>query len=164
MKKIEYVKKVILRIVYTLTFLLFTVLICIVFAQVFWRYALQSPIFWAEEFARILYVWMIMLALVISMDEGSQASVDLLTKKLFCSRGGRISADLFVNMCMLLFSIVLVIYGFRLSHFVAEQVFPALDISYSVQYLAVPVSSTFLVLIFFTKILHTIFPVKATQE
>jgi len=144
------------RMVGAITAGLFVILILIVSGQVFWRYVLQSPIFWAEEFARILYVWMIMMALIISTKEGSQASVDLITKFIFRKNIGKVFAALFVHICEFFFSIFLVIYGFKLSHFVSEQVFPALDISYSIQYLAVPVSGIFLVLISIVKCVDSI--------
>jgi TRAP-type C4-dicarboxylate transport system permease small subunit len=138
------------------TCILFAVLILVVFGQVFWRYVLQSPLFWAEEFARILFIWLIMLALVISLHEGSQASVDFFTKLVFRNRLSKAFSSIFVHFSVLFFSLFLLIYGFKLSFFVREQVFPALEISYSIQYLAVPISSIFLVLISAMKILDAI--------
>ena len=137
----------ILKLIEKIVWILFTILILIVFAQVFWRYVLQSPIFWAEEFARILFIWLVMLALVISMDEGSQASIDVLTKLMFTGKNGLMVISLFINVCVLVFSGILVGYGFNLSFFVYGQVFPALDIPYTVQYIAVPVSGIFLILV-----------------
>jgi len=62
---------------YSVCFL--TVLLLVVTsAQVFWRYVFNNPIIWAEEFARINFVWLTFLTGCIAFQQGKHMAVDLL--------------------------------------------------------------------------------------
>jgi TRAP-type C4-dicarboxylate transport system permease small subunit len=122
-------------------------IITIVIFQVFFRYVLSQPIFWAEELVRILFVWMILIGLCISVQEGSQAAVSVIIDKIVKSSKGRSVVAITINFLILLFSAVLLYAGIKISAFVHIQIFPALGVSYTVQYAAMPVAAAMLVLI-----------------
>lgn len=125
----------------------FIALIVIVAAQVFWRYVFRDPIFWAEEFARILFVWLIMMSLIISYEEGSQATVEVFVKILFPTGKHALRIEKIIHWLVAVFCFFLVWKGVELTKFVYFQTFSALDVTYSIQYAAVPICSFFVVLV-----------------
>ena len=52
--KLEYVERVV-------TSVIFCSMMIVVTAQIVMRYALNSPLFWSEEFARYVYVWLVFI-------------------------------------------------------------------------------------------------------
>lgn len=45
--------------------------VAILFAGVIWRYALNSPLFWSDEVAGLLFLWLVMLGAVIALRRGA---------------------------------------------------------------------------------------------
>ena len=43
----------------------------ILFAGVVWRYVLNSPLFWSDEVAGLLFLWLVMLGAVIALRRGA---------------------------------------------------------------------------------------------
>ncbi|HHX36360.1 MAG TPA: TRAP transporter small permease subunit, partial [Clostridiaceae bacterium] len=61
--------------------ILVAVMAIIVAIQVIWRYFLNSPLVWAEEFARYCLVWISFLGSAVALKEGKLAAVDIFVKK-----------------------------------------------------------------------------------
>lgn len=79
--------------------------------QIFARFTDWLPRYiWTEELSRFLLVWMIMIGAMLGVREGSHFTVDL-----FPNLAGRLRAasDLLVNLFMLGFALVFVIYGWE---------------------------------------------------
>lgn len=57
-------KPLISRIVEAITLVEFIAMVIIVLLQVFFRYVLKLSVPWTEEFARVLYIWVIFLGIV----------------------------------------------------------------------------------------------------
>lgn len=57
-------------------------MVVVVFAQVFFRYALNFPLSWPEEFSRILIVWLSFIGGYIAMRENRHVGFNLLLEKL----------------------------------------------------------------------------------
>jgi TRAP-type C4-dicarboxylate transport system permease small subunit len=110
----------------------------LVIYQVAGRYLLGNPPSWTEELARYLQVWLVLLAAPICLARGMHLSVDYLTPKL--PEGLRLLVRTAVLILIALFSLVLMLYGFRLLLVAGLQVSPALGISMIWPYLAVPLS------------------------
>ncbi len=49
---------------------IFVIMMGAMVVQVIFRYLLNSPIVWIEEFARFMFIWMIYLGAIISMEQG----------------------------------------------------------------------------------------------
>jgi TRAP-type transport system small permease protein len=61
---------------------LVTVMVAVVSAQVFMRYALNSSIGWADEVSRLMFVWSIFLAIPLGIRLGAHIGIEMLTARL----------------------------------------------------------------------------------
>ncbi len=61
---------------------LVTVMVTVVSAQVFMRYALNSSIGWADEVSRLMFVWSIFLAIPLGIRLGAHIGIEMLTARL----------------------------------------------------------------------------------
>lgn len=59
-----------------------TIMVVVVAAQVFARYALNLSLDWAEEISRLFFVWSIFFAIPLGVKRGAHVSVSLLTDRL----------------------------------------------------------------------------------
>ena len=80
-----------------------------VFAQVFYRYVLNSPLAWPEETARILVVWITFLGGYMALREKKHIGFNLLVKKL--PRGLAFAVEVLVLLLMLFFLSVVIWQG-----------------------------------------------------
>lgn len=98
-----------------LIFLACLYLAYIVFAcsvQVFSRYVLNSSFSWTEETARYAFACMGMLGAPVALRRGMHVSVDILESKLY-GRWKKVH-EVIVLFCMLIVSIILMLYGWNL--------------------------------------------------
>ncbi len=94
--------------------------------QVFCRYVLNHSLFWSEELARAMLVWLTFLGATVAWYRQLHPGIDALTSRL--SRRGRRLSRLFMQvMAMALFS-VMIIAGCRFAWFVRHQLSPALGL------------------------------------
>lgn len=61
---------------------LVTVMVAVVSAQVFMRYALNSSIGWADEISRLMFVWSIFLAIPLGIKLGAHIGIEMVTARL----------------------------------------------------------------------------------
>jgi TRAP-type C4-dicarboxylate transport system permease small subunit len=61
---------------------LMAVMVAVVSAQVFMRYALNSSIGWADEVSRLMFVWSIFLAIPLGIKLGVHIGIEMLTSRL----------------------------------------------------------------------------------
>ena len=122
-------------------------MVLIVGAQVFCRYALNHSLFWSEEAARYLLVWLTFFGASSAYYRGAHPGVDALVSRLG-ETAKRMIAPLVHVAGLVLFGIMLV-YGIEFAHFVRLQISPALGLPKWIPMIAVPISS----LVF---ILHTL--------
>lgn len=59
-----------------------TIMVTVVSAQVFLRYALNLSLDWAEEISRLFFVWSIFLAIPLGIKRGAHVGIGLLTEHL----------------------------------------------------------------------------------
>jgi len=96
----------------------------IVAVQVLFRYGFNHSLFWSEELARVLLVWLTFFGATVAYYYRAHPGVDGLVKRLPL-RGQRIAAFLSHIAALALFSIM-VWYGGRFAWFVRLQITPAL--------------------------------------
>jgi TRAP-type C4-dicarboxylate transport system permease small subunit len=101
-------------------------MVAIVAAQVFARYVLNHSLFWSEELARYLLVWLAVLGATAGYRRGLHPALDLFQGRLgpAAARVFRISTGL---ICLFFF-ILLVYYGTSFAYFVRTQISPALQL------------------------------------
>lgn len=118
----------------------------LLFVNVVMRYVFLAPIFWAEELARYLMVWLIFLgAGEVAGGEG-HISVDALIRSL--SPRAKALLSCLSSLISLSFCIVLTYYGWRHAMRVrlSAQVTAALDLPMWWAYMAIPVGSALMAL------------------
>lgn len=96
----------------------------IVAAQVFSRYLLNYSIFWSEELARFLLVWLSFLGASVAYRRGAHASIEVVYERL--PAWGQNAAALATHLSALLFSGIMIFYGLKFAWFVRHQISPAL--------------------------------------
>ena len=98
----------------------------IVAAQVFARYVLNASLFWSEEAARFLLVWLTFLGATSAYYRGRHPGIDALTKRM--APAGRAVAGLVSHLAALGVAAVMVVYGTWFAWFIRLQISPALGL------------------------------------
>jgi TRAP-type C4-dicarboxylate transport system permease small subunit len=116
----------------------------LVAVQVFFRYALNNSIFWSEELARFLLVWLTFLGASVVYFRGAHASVDFLYKR--AGLGSRRVMNILVHLFSLAFFLVMAVYGWQFAHFIRLQVSAALNLPKWIPHSIIPLSGAILAL------------------
>jgi TRAP-type C4-dicarboxylate transport system permease small subunit len=110
----------------------------LVAVQVFFRYALNNSIFWSEELARFLLVWLTFLGASVVYYRGAHASVDFLYDRLGLQ--SQRTFNILVHVLSLAFFLVMLVYGWQFAHFIRLQVSAALNLPKWIPYSIIPLS------------------------
>ena len=100
------------------------VMVAVVAAQVFCRYVLNQSLFWSEELARYLLVWMTFLGASVAFHRRVHPSIDIFRVRV--GPGTRRLMAVAAHGAALFFFAVLTVYGLQFAHFVRNQISPAL--------------------------------------
>lgn len=110
----------------------------VVATQVFFRYVLNQSLFWSEELARFLLVWLSFLGASVAYRRKVHPGIDVLTSRM---------PDIFHRLCAiivhvvsLIFFLVMIFYGCRFAYFVRLQISPALYVPKWIIFSIVPAS------------------------
>lgn len=122
----------------------FSILIFSCVLQVFTRYVLNSAFTWTEELARYSFIWTNLLGAVLCVKRKCHATVTAITDKL--SNKKLIKIQIFVQVVILMISVVLLIYGIEVTLKTVSQTSAAMKVSMSLINASVPVSSFFMIL------------------
>ncbi|MFZ0133730.1 MAG: TRAP transporter small permease [Desulfobacterales bacterium] len=114
----------------------------IVAAQVFSRYVLNNSLFWSEELARFLLVWLTFLGASAAYCRKAHPGVDFLYARVAPALQ-RIFSVVTHLASLTLFS-VMIVYGCRFAWFVRMQISPALQIPKWIILAIVPISGVIL--------------------
>ena len=122
-----------------LVILAMAVMAALVVTQVFFRYALSNSIDWAEEIARLAFVWAMFLAIPHGLRSGIHVGIDILVMRLperLQEKMFRISAVLgAVLMGFVLY------FSWQVTVDTWPELMPTVDITASVYYIAVLVAA-----------------------
>ena len=114
----------------------------VVATQVFFRYVLNHALFWSEELARFMLVWLSFLGASTAYKRGLHPGVDVLTSRLPPSiRSACLHLVQIVSLA--LFSIM-VVYGVRFAFFIRAQISPALYLPKWMVFAIIPASGLIL--------------------
>lgn len=107
---------------------------------VFFRYALGSPIFWADELSLYLFCWATFLGAGLAVKRSDMAAVTFLLNRL--PERGRIAGSIVIQLSMLFFAVVMGYYStvWITSPSVMNMLSPALSVKMWTIYSIVPVS------------------------
>ena len=133
------VKKVLDRVLYWVTVVLFTLLVCIVVWQIFSRQVLQNPATWTDEGARFTFVWLGLFASAFVFGERGHVAVEFLVRKF--PAGVEKVIAIAVQVIVFAFAIVALVWGgWRAASNAWTQELSALPVTFGQMYLALPVS------------------------
>ncbi len=110
----------------------------VVAVQVFFRYVLNASLFWSEELARYMLVWLSFFGATVAYYRNLHPGVDALTNRL--SPGKNRLTRLMVHLVCMGLALVMVISGTQFAWFVRAQVSPALDLPKWIILAVIPVS------------------------
>lgn len=119
-------------------------MVLIVGAQVFFRYGLNHSLFWSEELARFLLIWLTFLGASTAYFRGAHPGVDALVRRL--GPAGKRAAAWGVHVSALILFGVMLVYGVEFAWFVRLQITPALGLPKWIPMMAVPLSSLVFIL------------------
>lgn len=120
--------------VYVLT----TLLLIVMSAQVLWRYVFNDPIYWSEELARYLFVWLTFLAASMAFRDHKHMAVDLIQP--FLPPAARRWQDVIITSILALFFVVVLVIAPEILQITFDQPSACLSIPIAVLYLSFPVS------------------------
>ncbi|NNF48125.1 MAG: TRAP transporter small permease [Desulfofustis sp.] len=110
----------------------------IVIIQVFSRYALNHSLFWSEELARYLLVWLTFVGATVAYHRSMHPGVDVVFKRL--QRKNRRRIRLLVHLISLVFFLILIWYGCNFAYFIRAQTTPALSLPKWLVFSIIPLS------------------------
>ncbi len=111
----------------------------LIVAQVFFRYALSNSIDWAEEFARLFFVWAIFLAIPHGIKTGIHVGIDVVVV-MFSARIREILFRVGAVLGAVLMAIVFY-YSWVVTLDTWPELMPTVDVTASVYYIAVLVAA-----------------------
>ncbi len=123
-------------------FILFVVMVSTTFAQVIFRYVFFNSLSWSEELARYCLVWLTFIGGALGVRKKVHVAVQALAG-LFPHKLKR-SVACFNYSLLILFSIILIKYGFTLAVFNMKQLSPAMKIPIGLPYAAIPMGGLFM--------------------
>jgi TRAP-type C4-dicarboxylate transport system permease small subunit len=135
------------RINQTVEYILFSLGFCMtitVAVQVFFRYVLNHSLFWSEELARYLLVWLTFLGSSAAYYRKVHPGIDFIFEKMPVSL--RKIAALGVHMASLILFGVMVVFGSQFAYFVRLQITPALYLPKWIVFSIIPISGIILLI------------------
>ncbi|EKF20435.1 TRAP dicarboxylate family transporter subunit DctQ [Nitratireductor pacificus pht-3B] len=155
-------RQLLVKLVQWLLMLMLLAMTGVMFAQIIWRYLLQSPLVWSEELALLLMVWMTFLGSALMLERKEHVAIDLLVEWLppALNRATQIVGALVV----LAFNLALTYGALLIVETAKESIMPGLKISSAWQYMGVLIGGGLLVLVSIEALLRALRGAAATQE
>ena len=110
----------------------------IVAVQVFFRYVLNHSLFWSEELARFLLIWLTFLGASVAYHRRVHPGIDTIT--LLFPAHLKKKAVVCVHLASLALFSVMIVYGCQFAYFVRLQISPALYLPKWIIFSIVPFS------------------------
>lgn len=118
----------------------------VVLLGVFYRYVVDQALSWYDEFAGYILVWLTMYGSVVGLARGKHISFETLVEKL--PPGGQRAAEIFAALCVLGFSVVLLVSSWVLVREMAEETAVSIPtVKMTWVYSVLPVSGALMVLV-----------------
>jgi TRAP-type C4-dicarboxylate transport system permease small subunit len=127
-----------------------TIMLFVIFLQVIFRYVLHNSLTFSEELARYLFVWTVFLGSAVVAKDNGHIVVGALVQAKYTKIAAYVSTMIFV--------IILFYQSLRMMRLSSFQHSPALGISMSWVYLAIPIATFVMfcnILILIVDVLHS---------
>lgn len=119
---------------------LFVALIVIVFLQVVSRYIFHNPLIWSEETARFLLFWVALMGASLSVKNQRHFTIDFFTPDRIQNQTIKRIFQIIPNLCIILFSLVMIIVGYQYCQMGRFRVGPSSNINMRYIYMAIPIA------------------------
>ncbi len=106
-----------------------SVMALVVFLQVIFRYVLNLPLFWTEEFARYCLVWASLLGAAVAMKRGQHLAVTICMDRM--PPGAHRVLSVVARLSVIVILAVIVVGGIQLVLVTRAQISPALRVPIS---------------------------------
>jgi TRAP-type C4-dicarboxylate transport system permease small subunit len=116
-----------------------SIMTVVVFLQVVFRYVLTQPLYWSEEIARYLFVWLSILGATLGLQKGGHFGLDVFYRML-PDRGRQVMRQV-IHLFMGVVILVILVQGITLVQKTSLQESPAMGISMGWAYAALPVGA-----------------------
>jgi len=136
--------------------ILYSLLTIIVLYAVFMRYVLNNAPSWSEELSRYIMVWAALLAMSIALRQGRHIGLTSLVERIW-GKHYRV-AFFFADLAMLIFFVVMLYTGVKMTFFVVNQHSPSMNWPMWIPYMAIPVGGLFLSFETFILLLRKLVP------
>ncbi len=143
-KKISQISRIINLTVENLLFAMGFSMAILVAVQVFFRYVLNYSLFWSEELARYLLVWLTFLGASVAYHKNLHPGVDAIYVRM-----GKIPKKIsffLVHFLSLFLFAIMIFFGIKFAWFVRLQISPALAIPKWIIFSVIPVSGLILLI------------------
>ena len=127
----------------------------IIIMQVLFRYVLKIPFEWSEEFARILFIWIVWLGSIIGIPKASHMSIEFFRNRFFPKYV--LYIQLAMDLLGIFFLLVVTVKGYSLAKLMAEEYYLTINISLDYVYASCVVGGSLM-------IFYMIFQVKSTLQ
>lgn len=118
--------------------LILAALVAVVFYIFLGRYVLHMSTMWGEPFSLLCLVWLSLLGSVLVVRKNEHLRVTMFDEKL--GEKGVALTDLLSSLCILVFSIFLIVYGAQLTQKGAANNMAGINVPYAVMYVSLPVT------------------------
>jgi TRAP-type transport system small permease protein len=113
-------------------------MIFIVFLQVITRKIFSFVFFWSEEVTLLCLTWFSFMGIAIGFREKWHLAMDVLENVL--PKAIIAILDRFIDFCIFLFGLYLVVYGWQFTSLMGESILPATQLPNSIQYIVMPIT------------------------
>lgn len=129
------------------TLVLLAVLLLVVGGQVFSRYVLNHSLFWSEELARYLFIYLVFLGSAIVLRRNGHIQVSFFVERL--PPGVRRAIAVLVDLLLLWFTATILVQSIRLASMVWTVLTAAMEIPWTLVYLGIVLGMAAMVLVMF---------------
>ena len=113
-------------------------LVAVVFYIFFGRYVMHNSPMWGEPFSLLCLVWLSLLGSVLVVRKNEHLAVTMFDEKL--GKTGVFVTDILSAVCVVGFSIFLIVYGIKLAQSGASNNMAGINVPYAFMYSALPVT------------------------
>ena len=123
-----------------LSIILMSFMLLLTFANVVGRYVFTKSIFYSEELARFLFVWVVFLGAAIIIKDKGHVAVTFLSEKLKGRKSGKL-LEIFIGICGFIFITIVFFGGVTLSKTMNIYSSSAMQIPMGYVYYAIPIGA-----------------------
>jgi TRAP-type transport system small permease protein len=127
------------------------ILVIVVFLQVFFRYALNSPLAWSEELARFIFIWLVFISSAVVLRDDSHMSMNFFVTMM--SGKARAIVDIGSKVLISIFMIITMVQTLKIMKITASQTSPSLTIPMSIIYFSLFVGFALMLVDYATRII-----------